>query len=103
MEELFLTKPTREYLEQIKAYRTEFGNCLDWMHGSGGLMKIEDAEQWLQYVTLCENEETVPVGAVPSTQFLYIRKSDKKIVGMINNLPISGTDILVRFLAFSIS
>ena len=84
MEELFLTKPTMEYLPQIRAYRMEFAGCLDWMHGSGGLMKIEDAEQWLQYVTLCENKDTVPEGVTPSSQFLYVRKSDKKIVGMIN-------------------
>lgn len=84
MEELFLTKPTKEFLPQINAYRAEFADCIDWMHGSGGLMKIEDSEEWLHYVALCENEETVPEGASTSTQLLYVRKSDKKIIGMIN-------------------
>lgn len=84
MDELFLTKPTIAYLPQIKAYRAEFSDCLDWMHGSGGLMKIEEPEEWLRYVALCENEETVPEGASTSSQFIFVRKADRKIVGMIN-------------------
>lgn len=76
MEKLILLEPTAEYLEQINAYRREFsdGHCLDWMHGSGGLMKIEHAEDWLDFR---KND-------AGSTQFLYVRLSDKKIVGMIN-------------------
>lgn len=74
MEKLELLEPTEEYLEQIKAYRKEFADCLDWMHGTGGLMKIEKAEDWMEF----RRKDTA------STQFLYVRLSDRKIVGMIN-------------------
>ena len=84
MNELFLTKPTKEYLTQIKAYRAEFADCIDWMHGSGGLMKIKDPEEWIRYVESCESEETVPEGVSTSSQFIFVRKADSKIVGMIN-------------------
>ena len=84
MDEAFLTKPTAAYIPQIRAFREEFSDCLDWMHGSGGLMEIEDPEEWLRHVALCENRETVPDGTPPSVQFLYIRRTDGKIVGMIN-------------------
>lgn len=78
MEELLLVHPSEEYLEQIAAYRNEFSNCLDWMHGSGGLMKIADAKEWLDY------RRTDPEGDAVSTQYLYVRPSDRKIVGMIS-------------------
>lgn len=84
MEGFALIKPNEEYGSQIKAYREEFRDCLDWMHGSGGLMQIADPEEWLRYVALCENPETVPDHKPSSSQFIYVRLADQKIVGMIN-------------------
>lgn len=78
VEELNLLQPTEEYLEQINAYRQEFADCLDWMHGSGGLREIENARDWLEF------RKNSPEGDAVSTQYLYIRRSDKKMVGMIN-------------------
>lgn len=75
MESFRLVKPSEEYIQQISAYRNEFADCLDWMHGSGGLMHIEDPVQWLDHLQNRENAETV---------FIYVRQSDGKIVGMIN-------------------
>lgn len=78
MKDMALLQPDAEWLEQIRAYREEFSDCMDWMHGSGGLMKIEDAAQWLEF------RKNSPEGDAISTQYLYVRLSDKKIVGMIN-------------------
>lgn len=78
MEDLVLMKPSIEYLAQIRAYREEFSDCMDWMHGSGGLMKISDSREWLRY-RKCD-----PEGDAVSTQYIYVRLSDRKIVGMIN-------------------
>lgn len=80
MEKLILRQPTIDDIGPINAYRNEFtdGNCLDWMHGSGGLMKIADAKNWLEY------RQNGPEGDAVSTQCLYVRPSDGKIVGMIN-------------------
>lgn len=83
MDELFLTKPTADYLPQIKAYREEFSDCLDWLHGAQGLKRFEDPEEWLRYLALCENEATVPEDVHLYSQFLCLRPADRKIVGMI--------------------
>lgn len=84
MEGFVLIKPNEEYVSQIRAYREEFRDCLDWMHGSGGLMQIDDPKAWLRYVALCENTETVPDHKPSSLQFIFVRQADRKIVGMIN-------------------
>lgn len=78
-----LCKPTSEHLAQIKAYRQEFANCLDWLHGAQGLKRFEEPQDWIHYLALCENDNTVPEGEQRWSQFLYVRSSDKKIVGMI--------------------
>ena len=83
MDELFLTRPAREYLPQIKAFRDEFADCLDWMHGVCGLASFEDGEEWLRHVEQCADEATVPEGETPYSQFLFVRAADRKIVGMI--------------------
>ena len=83
MSEFVFTKPSFEYLAQIKAYREEFANCLDWLHGAQGLKRFEEPQDWLNYLALCENDATVPEGEHKYSQFIYVRMADKKIVGMI--------------------
>ena len=78
-----LVKPTEEYLPQIKAFREEFKDCLDWLHGAHGLREIEDPTEWLRYSAFLKNEQTIPEGLSPYSQFLCVRVSDRKIVGMI--------------------
>ena len=78
-----LVKPTEEYLPQIKAFREEFKDCLDWLHGAHGLREIEDPTEWLRYSAFLRNEQTIPEGLSPYSQFLCVRVSDRKIVGMI--------------------
>lgn len=77
MEGFVLIRPTEALLPQIAAYRAEFAaaGALDWMHGSGGLMHMADAEAWLACIRSC---------ADTSTQFVYLREADGKLVGMIN-------------------
>lgn len=82
-EELELVKPSLIYAAEIKAFRDEFRGQLDWIHGAQGLRNYEDPQKWLDYVKLNENEAAVPEGASPYRQFIYVRKADGKIVGMI--------------------
>ena len=82
MDELTLLRPTSEYLDQIRIFRDEFSDCLDWLHGAQGLRKTADPGEWLRYLALCEDARTAPEGTSSYTQFLYVRASDKKIVGM---------------------
>ena len=83
LDALKLIKPTEEYLPQIKAFREEFKDCLDWLHGAHGLREIADPSEWLRYSASFESEQTVPEGLAPYAQFLCVRESDRKIVGMI--------------------
>lgn len=83
MEKLMLITPTAEYSEQIRAYRGEFKDCLSWMHGSGGLIEIEDPADWLEHLKICSDIKTAPLPTDVITQFIYVRSSDRKIVGMI--------------------
>ncbi|MBR5961480.1 MAG: GNAT family N-acetyltransferase [Clostridia bacterium] len=69
-----LARPTEAYAEQIMAFKEEFADCLDWLHGARGLRYSKDPEEWFRYIA--ENEENY-------TQFLYVRTADSKIVGMI--------------------
>lgn len=83
MEELILVKPDMSYAEEISAYRQEFLDCGSSMDGCGSLRRHSNPKDWLEFNEILSNEETVPENLVPSTQFVYVRKSDRKIVGMI--------------------
>ena len=81
--EAVLVRPSAAYLEQIGAYRAEFADCMDWLHGAQGLREHADPAEWLRFLSLCENEDTVPAGGHLYSQFLYVRPADGRIVGMI--------------------
>ena len=83
MPELVLIKPTAAFLREIESYRSEFANCMSWLHGAQGLKNFDDPQQWLRYLESCESEETVPEGSHEYSQYIYVRVADHKIVGMI--------------------
>ena len=80
---MILVKPTIEYAEQIKEYRTEFLDAGDSMDGCGSLRRIDDPYTYIKKCSDYEREETLPEGLVIATQFLFIREEDKRLVGMI--------------------
>ena len=100
-----LCKPSCEHLAQIKAYRQEFANCLDWLHGAQGLKRFEEPQAWLHYLALCENDHTVPKGEHVYSQFLYVRRVDRKIVGMIGvrHKPVGPLETWGGHVGFSVS
>ena len=53
------------------------------MDGTGSLMRMENPADWLKQCVDLQNEVTVPENWVPSTQFICVRESDNRIVGMI--------------------
>lgn len=83
MEEFILIRPTAEYASQLSEYRQEFLNANNSMDGCGPLRRFEDPEEYIQVCKDYEDPKTVPSHLVPSTQFLFIRKSDNKLVGLI--------------------
>ena len=80
---LKLILPTAEYREQIAAYRQEFLDAGDSMDGTGPLRRMADPMEWLAITERFRYADTVPNGWVQATQFLCVRESDNRVVGMI--------------------
>ena len=83
MEEFILIRPTDEYASQIAEYRQEFLDSGDSMDGCGPLRRIEDPHEYLKLCKDYESEEDIPAHLVPATQFIFVRKSDNRLVGML--------------------
>ncbi len=81
--DMILIEPTIEYKDAIERYRQEFIEYGGSMDGCLSLKRISDIDEWLKQVEAFSVEETCPEGFVPSTQLIYVRKSDNKIVGVI--------------------
>ena len=82
METIRLVPPTEGNLDQVWEYRQE---CLDaGSHMDGcGPMRFDDPKKWLDHVNRYNDPATLPEGKVLATQFLAVRKSDGRLVGMI--------------------
>ena len=78
-DELMLVEPSEEYF----AYRNDFLENSDSMDGCGPLRRFDDMKAYLEDTMRYTREETLPEGMVLATQFLCIRKSDNRLVGMI--------------------
>ena len=78
-----LTVPSMEYDKQIQEYRQEFLEYGGSMDGCGSLRRFDRTEDWLEQVELYKRPETTPPDFVPVTQYIYVRESDMKIVGVI--------------------
>lgn len=83
MEEFLLIRPRSEYAGQIIEYRQEFLDAGDSMDGTGPLRRTPNPEEYIWICSEYENPLKVPARLVPATQFLFLRKSDNKLVGMI--------------------
>lgn len=82
--ELELVFPTKEYKKQVEEYLQEFfDNGELKIAGDGGLDRIKDFDEWLKKIQMDMSEATNTNGKVPSTMYLTLRKSDKKIVGNV--------------------
>lgn len=79
-----LIKPGILHIGDLQSFRQEMLDANSSMDGTGPLKRMADITQWLEFNQRLENEETVPDNFVAGEQFIYIRKSDNKIVGMIN-------------------
>ena len=83
MEPCTLVIPDLTMAEEIRAYRQAFLESGNSMDGTGGLRRCENPADWLDENARFMKRETVPEGRVPATQFVYVRASDQRIVGMI--------------------
>lgn len=78
-----LLKVSAEYADQIKEYRQEFLDAGDSMDGCGSLRTIADPFEYIKKCRDYESLDKLPEDKVLATQFLFIRKSDNKLLGML--------------------
>ena len=83
MADRLLIRPSEEWLEEVRAYRQEFLAADSSMDGAGPLRRYEDPAEWLAELRLYEDPATVPEGKVQATQFLCVRPSDGRLLGML--------------------
>ena len=83
--EICLVRPTLELKVQALAYREEhFQHGEKIIYGSELFDKTESYEEWLASVTRNTDPETVSESWVVTDTFFAIRKSDGKIIGIID-------------------
>ena len=83
MDELFLTLPHGHYCEQITEFRREYLEAGSSMDGCGALRRTADPAE---FIRACRDDtamETLRPGRVMATLFLCVRRSDNKLLGMI--------------------
>jgi len=80
-----LVKPDETYLTAIGEYRRDFiasGDALG--HGDCALQHFDDLAEWLAYNRALENHENFESSWKEFDQYLYVRKGDGRVIGMIN-------------------
>lgn len=80
--DVVLRKPSAKYAEQIREYKSSFSPHFDRLHGARGLADCDDPMEWLDLVKKYESDPELIAKSENSSQFIYVRTSDGKIVGM---------------------
>lgn len=83
MEDFLLVRPISMYADQISEFRQEFLDVDSSMDGTGPLRRMEDPAAYIARCVRDEDPNLISANRVPATQFLFIRKEDNKLVGMI--------------------
>ena len=102
MTDIYLIEATPEYAEQVWQFRQEVfdydNNSESQFAGCLSLDEAASAKEWIKMCQLRKNAATCKqTGSdVPSTTYFAVRKSDNKLVGIIDlrhhiNHPILGT------------
>lgn len=81
---LILRKVKPSDLNSALEYRAEFLAHGDSMDGCSNLRRFENMADWYNWIQKAENRETCPKGWVPDTQFISIRPSDGRLIGMLD-------------------
>lgn len=96
MEELKLIFPTTEYKNQLEKYKKDMIDAGSSMDGCGDLQQV-DVDTWLKHCDDWRVGKNLPDGFVGSTQYICVRKSDNKIVGMLQIRHEISTDYLFNY------
>ncbi len=79
-----LIKPTSLYRDATLEYKDEFTKNNEYISGSASLGSADTFESWLANVNNQAALNSPQGGKVPATQLLVVRKSDKRLVGMVS-------------------
>jgi len=82
MEEIELIEPKKEYANQVMMYKEAFISNNDSLDGCAGLEDCSNFDEWNDFENRLSKKYLDSY--VPSTVYLGIRKSDDKLVGMID-------------------
>lgn len=82
-EKLLLLRPTEAFAAQVEAYRREFLAAGSSMDGAGPLRSAASGREWLEQIRRYERAETLPEGRVLATQYILVRESDGRLLGML--------------------
>jgi len=81
---LTLRKVLPSDLDAIREYREEFLAHGDSMDGCSNLRRFEQMEDWYDWIRKAEHPDTCPPNWVPDTQYISVRNSDGRIIGMLD-------------------
>lgn len=81
---LTLRKVLPSDLDAIAEYRTEFLEKGGSMDGCSNLRRFDNMAQWYDWIQKAENRQTCPPNWVPDTQYISVRRSDGRLVGMLD-------------------
>ncbi len=85
MEKLILLKPTKEYEQQAKDFIQEFIDNNSKINGTGSLdSHTDNYDEWLVMVDDYSKGLNLKDGYSPASTYFAVRKTDNRIVGMIN-------------------
>lgn len=84
MEELFLRVPDEGDEAGVMEYRAEYLAHGDEPNGMSNLGGVERYADFLAHFRAYARKEHCPPGFVPGTQYIAVRESDGRIVGMLN-------------------
>lgn len=91
---LKLIRPIQEYADQVMAYRQEMLDNGDSLDGCAALEDTNSYAEWADFEGRLR--ERYGEGYVPSDVYLAVRKSDDRLIGMIDfRRPL--TEFLLRF------
>lgn len=86
MEKIELMRPTAAFGEQVMALREELllANDADSFAGSGGLRLCETMEAYIEHLEKMRSAATCPRGCVPADTYIAVRRSDGRVVGVVD-------------------
>ena len=92
MDTLELVEPAMEYQEQVMAFKAEVLAQGGGFEGCAGLEDADAYEEWLDFRGREKRK-----GWIPSHTWLTVRRSDGRVVGMINYRPSPLPDFVLRY------